>query len=157
MVGGNTPEIWAKRHITLSQIQSGLLREISNKTELLYHTIGLILDIENYSDDKPFNLTTIPEKNPTDERFIYISKYKKEKALAGVRLLKGNHIPYILVYFNNGEVMTDDELAAIDKYDWLDLDDLNQWAYLPVLNVIAEKIKTYIKENKTKGYEKILD
>ena len=157
MAGGNTPEIWAKRHITLSQIQSGLLREISNKTELLYHTIGLILDVENYSDDNPLNLTTIPEKSSTDERFIYISKYKKEKALAGVRVLKGNHIPYILVYFNDGEPMTDDELAAIDKYDWIDVDDLNQWAYLPVLVMLAEKLKTYIKKNKAKGYEKILD
>lgn len=157
MAGGNTPEIWTKRHITLSRIHSDLLHEISGKTELLYEAISLTLDAENYSDDNPLNLTTIPEKKPTDERFIYISKYKKEKALAGARLLQGNHNPYILVYFNDGEAMADDELAAVDKYDWIDVDDLNQWAYLPVLNVIAEKIKTYIKENKAKGYEKILD
>lgn len=56
MAGGNTPEIWAKRHITLSRIHSDLLHEISNKTELLYNAIRFILDAENYSDDKPFNL-----------------------------------------------------------------------------------------------------
>lgn len=156
MAGGNTPETWAKRHISLSRTHAELLDGLSYRCERLQNQIECFLQCESFVNANPLNLTTIPERLYDDEKFIYIKQYQKEKALAGIKLVEGMHSPDIFVYFNDGETMTDDEIDAIDANEWIDLDDLNQWAYLPVLGVLTEKIKTYIKENKAKGYEKIL-